>query len=92
MMLFNTIGIKEWAFRMSAFDSLMFKKLITFPCVFITVKVLTLCFVCYIFDDDELVENVMRLLNINESKAYIHNAHSLRLIVLNNIMQELLKP
>ena len=34
--------------------------------------------------------NVIRLLNVNESKVHMHNAHSLRSIVLNNITQELL--
>ena len=35
--------------------------------------------------------NVMRLLNINESKVRIHDTHSLRSIVLNNITQELMQ-
>ena len=35
--------------------------------------------------------NVMQLLNINQSKVHVHDAHSLRSTVLNNIMQELLQ-
>ena len=33
--------------------------------------------------------NVIRLLDINGSKAHMHNTHSLRSIVINNITQEL---
>ena len=34
--------------------------------------------------------NVIKILKINEYNVHIHNTHSLRSIVLNNIMQELL--
>ena len=42
------------------------------------------------FDDDEHAWECDTILDINESKVHIQNMHSLRSIVLNNIMQGLL--
>ena len=43
------------------------------------------------FDDDQHTWECAIFFNINESKAHIENAHSLRSTVLSNTMQELLQ-